>query len=87
MRKSLAIDELTTTVYTYIVLFLTTMTIFIDVVTFTFWTFHRFFPSLSFYLFCLLISLSDNAKFAELMVILESIPLILLILARYGLLA
>ncbi len=27
----------------YIVLFLTTMTIFIDVVTFTFWTFHRFF--------------------------------------------
>jgi hypothetical protein len=29
-------------------LFLTTMTIFIDVVTFTFWTFHRFFSFIEF---------------------------------------
>ena len=44
----IAVVELTTTVYTYIVLFLTTMTIFIDVVTFTFWTFYRFFSFIEF---------------------------------------
>ena len=49
----------------YIVLFLTTITIFIDWVTFTFWTFHRFFRSLSFHLFCLLISLYDNDAIAD----------------------